>query len=71
MSFFPAEREPIRVDPVSNLLFTNKRDVNPPRTPTMTFVRRVIITRGIEFAFGIININNTRCFMCSMDMCAI
>ena len=30
MSFFPAEREPIRVDPVSNLLFTNKRDVNPP-----------------------------------------
>ena len=31
-------------------------------TPTMTFVRRVIITRGIEFAFGIISINDTRCF---------
>lgn len=31
MSFFPAEREPIRVDPVSNLLFTNKRDVSHPQ----------------------------------------
>ena len=40
-------------------------------TPTMTFVRRVIITRGIDVAFGIISVNNTRCFICSMDMCAI